>query len=338
MNKIDVVRWVVSRAPRRRVFHNRDVTVTQPPELQEASGLSVSAVARRLGVASATLRSWERRYGLSPSLRTPGAHRRYTESDLALLERMQSLMASGMHPGDAARAARVAGRADASGPVGEQSEDLVAPGARPKSSAPLRGLSRAAASMDTGAAAAVIRTCIEQNGVVWTWDEVIAPVLRSIGDKCLPEEQGSANVDVEHHLSLVVLFELYRLCEVARPVNPRPVLMAAARQEQHSLPVFALGAALAERQICSRILGGCIPDDALAAAVRRTGPVAVFIYAHAPATTDLAAAVPAIRPAPCVVVGGPGWSGVDLAEDVCYPQDLVQAVTVVAAATKGAKA
>ena len=38
---------------------------------------TVAAVARRLGVAPATLRTWDRRYGLGPSEHTSGAHRRY---------------------------------------------------------------------------------------------------------------------------------------------------------------------------------------------------------------------------------------------------------------------
>ena len=38
--------------------------------------LPVAAVARRLGVAPATLRTWDRRYGLGPSVHAPGAHRR----------------------------------------------------------------------------------------------------------------------------------------------------------------------------------------------------------------------------------------------------------------------
>ena len=47
--------------------------------------LTVAAVARRLGVAPATLRTWDRRYGLGPSDHNSGQHRRYSTSDLAKL-------------------------------------------------------------------------------------------------------------------------------------------------------------------------------------------------------------------------------------------------------------
>jgi len=313
------------------VFHNRVVTLTRAAPVEEASGYSVSTVARRLGVASATLRSWDRRYGLSPSQRTAGSHRRYTDADIAVLEGMQSLMASGMPPGDAARAARGGHPGPAAQRPGETGQTPA------KGLAQQRGLVRAATAMDPIAGGLIIKGCIERNGVVWTWDQVVAPVLRSIGDKCQSEEDGSDGIDIEHHLSHVILCEMAAHTGVVRPANPRPVLLASAREEQHTLPLYALAAALAERRICSRILGGRTPDDALAAAVRRTGPVAVFIYAHAEPSTDLARAVPTIRPSPCLIVGGPGWSSSTLPEEVCYPQDLMEAVAIVSAATQGSR-
>ncbi|MCL2594007.1 MAG: MerR family transcriptional regulator [Promicromonosporaceae bacterium] len=70
-------------------------TVTGP-------GLAVAVVARRLGVAPATLRTWDRRYGLGPSERTVGAHRRYTPGDVARLIIMRRLTLEGVAPADAA--------------------------------------------------------------------------------------------------------------------------------------------------------------------------------------------------------------------------------------------
>lgn len=72
-------------------------------------GLAVAAVARRLGVAPATLRTWDRRYGLAPSARTAGSHRRYTPEDVARLLVMRRLTLEGVAPVDAAQAALKAG-------------------------------------------------------------------------------------------------------------------------------------------------------------------------------------------------------------------------------------
>src|SRR5437763_3820325 len=70
--------------------------------------LTVAAVARRLGVAPATLRTWDRRYGLGPSDHTSGRHRRYGPEDIARLEQMQRALLRGASPAEAARYARSA--------------------------------------------------------------------------------------------------------------------------------------------------------------------------------------------------------------------------------------
>lgn len=295
----------------------------------EQAGYTVSAVARRLGVAAATLRTWDRRYGMSPSLRTAGAHRRYTATDVALLERMRGFMLAGMPPADAAVAARSDGAGALAAPGADRSAVVVPIS---KGTAQQRGLERAAAAMDTNAAADLIRRCIDRNGVAWTWDEVIAPVMRAVGARYNAED--GAGIDVEHHLSHIVIRELIRHSDVRRPVNPRPVLLASAPEEQHTLPLYALSAALAERGIATRVLGSRTPDEALASAVRRTGPMAVFVWAQSRPTTDLRAAVPSIRPAVAVVVGGPGWEGMELPPEVGRPHDLSQALSLIASSVR----
>ncbi|WP_030204651.1 MerR family transcriptional regulator [Streptomyces sp. NRRL S-87] len=71
-----------------------------------AYGTTTGAVARLLGVSPTTLRSWERRYGIGPAAeRQEGRHRRWTPRDIAELEEMCRLTASGVPPAEAARAA-----------------------------------------------------------------------------------------------------------------------------------------------------------------------------------------------------------------------------------------
>src|SRR4051812_38585543 len=67
--------------------------------------LTVAAVARRLGVAPSTLRTWDRRYDLGPSAHTAGSHRRYGPQDLARLVVMRRLTMEGVPPAEAARIA-----------------------------------------------------------------------------------------------------------------------------------------------------------------------------------------------------------------------------------------
>lgn len=91
--------------------------------------LTVAALARRLGVAPATLRTWDRRYGLGPSDHTSGRHRRYGPTDVARLERMQEALLRGASPSEAARYAHAT-------PVDETASGSASTGARGGASEP----------------------------------------------------------------------------------------------------------------------------------------------------------------------------------------------------------
>ena len=56
----------------------------------------VGAVSSRLNITASTLRTWERRYGVGPSFRTEGGHRRYTESDIDRVDLMRRLLSRGV--------------------------------------------------------------------------------------------------------------------------------------------------------------------------------------------------------------------------------------------------
>ena len=68
------------------------------PAAAPTPALAVAAVARRLGVAPATLRTWDRRYGLGPSEHSAGAHRRYSATDVERLLVMRRLTLDGVAP------------------------------------------------------------------------------------------------------------------------------------------------------------------------------------------------------------------------------------------------
>ncbi len=306
----------------------------------DAPRLTVAAVARRLGIAPATLRTWARRYDLGPSEHAAGAHRRYSLTDVARLETMRRLTLDGVPPGEAARFALAgspepapltasAGLPDVEGrlpgrPGGPGGRVLALPGAE----AVVRGLGRAAMALDSGAVLATLRGQIAERGVVRTWDDVLRPVLQAAGARWASTGEG---VEVEHLLSDCVVTVLRETASRAQETGGRPVLLACAPEEQHVLPLHALAAGLAERGLASRVLGAAMPGYALEAAVRRTGPAVLFVWSQLPHSADPAVldALPITRPATAVLAGGPGWTAAELPRRVTHAVDFAHALDLV---------
>jgi len=71
-------------------------------------GLAIRDVAEKTGVAAATIRVWEQRYGFPAPERTPSGYRRYTESDVEILRRVVALRGLGLSVSAALERARAA--------------------------------------------------------------------------------------------------------------------------------------------------------------------------------------------------------------------------------------
>ena len=327
--------------------------------------LSVAALARRLGVAPATLRTWDRRYGVGPSGHTTGRHRRYGAEDIARLELMQRALLRGASPAEAARYALQANprpetsssredpgpaRLRLAPPVSSVTDpDLLtshaedpdwlvaegdfhpAPGRRaasggrglklPGASRTARGLGRAVLAMDSPGAQRLLADAFDGLGVPAAWAEVIAPVSAAILARW---ETSGLGVETEHLLRECVLAALVRVTPVvSSPRNARPVLLACVPRERASLPLYALLATLAAREIGTRMLGAALPADALAAAIRRTAPSAVVLWAHASRHADpgLAKKLPTNRRRCRLLFAGPGWRVADKTRIVNSPAD-----------------
>lgn len=277
--------------------------------------LTVAAVARRIGVAPATLRTWDRRYGLGPSAHEAGEHRRYHPSDLAKLILMRRLITSGVAPCDAAIKAKAhKGKLSVEDLVEEFEvrEEVV------------DALHRAAKSLDKSFVEAVLRKDIADNGVIASWTEVIVPLLFLVGDEWAATGTG---IEVEHMLSEMIKRLLREgVVEIKDPVNAHPVLLASVGEELHCLALHALAAALAEKKIETFFLGARTPLEAITGMVKRSAPPAVFLWAQLEQNSDpkFFKELPVVRPAPRVIVGGPGWDQQECS-DVVVAQDLTHA-------------
>ncbi|MET7896253.1 MerR family transcriptional regulator [Streptomyces mirabilis] len=307
----------------------------RPAQRREAAarpveaGVTTGSLARRLGVSPTTLRSWDRRYGVGPAVRSDGRHRRWTPQDVAMLEEMCRLTSAGVPPAEAARTAREGvGR---NGPEPELPGGGDRPGGLRSQAAgalPLgdvrqecRGLARAAVRLDAPTVGDQLASLVARYGVVPAWDEVMVPTLHAVGRKW--ESSGDRYVEVEHLLSWHISRALHRATEPVGPVGTPaatagPVVLACVPGEQHSLALEALHAGLVELGLPTRMFGAAVPTEALTAAVRRLGPKAVLLWAQTRSTADLPLArhvadtrwgVTGARSHPAVLLGGPGWAG-----------------------------
>ncbi|MEZ7126841.1 MerR family transcriptional regulator [Nonomuraea sp. AD125B] len=280
---------------------------------EEEAGYGIGAVSRLIGVPAPTLRTWNLRYGLGPSRRSAGGHRRYDAADLHRLREMKRLIAEGLPPAEAARhALTLTLTGEPPTPPAPRHTSATRPteagpaGAEP-AGAGVTSLVRAAFVLDSHAVTHLLESSLAAHGVRPTWERLVLPAFDAV---CRRQDDSGAGIDVEHLLSDRILAALHRhALRQAAPAGRRPVLLACAEDEQHTLPVHALAAALAEEGVETRVLGARTPYAALAHAMRRLHPAAVFVWSQQELTGATAplAALPRLRPAARLIVGGRGW-------------------------------
>lgn len=251
-----------------------------------------------LGIPSATLRAWERRYGVPSPARTRSAYRLYGDEDVRALRRMRELVDGGVAPAEAATAVlEELGPTDPNGPA-ERDDAGAEPGieaivGEPKPT-PRLGARRAAR---VGAADAfeplrerlldavqrfepdvVERELTSLLGVAPAtdlWSRVLAPVLAEIGDRW---HEGTLTVAQEHLASHAIGSLLLQLLRLSQPTRKeRSVVLACFPEEQHQLAIYGVGLHFASWGFRTVVLGARTPPSAVARVVEALAPTAVAI-------------------------------------------------------------
>jgi methanogenic corrinoid protein MtbC1 len=308
----------------------------------DALRLSVAAVARKLGIAPATLRTWDRRYGIGPADHAPGTHRRYSDDDLARLELMRTALLHGATPAAAAIYALTTPLPDPDAAPDTTPDATTAQATRdgldlslPRTGWQARGLARAATALDAEAVRGLLNESITAMGAQVTWDAVVRPVLGAVGQRWAETGTG---IEIEHLLSDCVTGVFSALAaSTPTPATTRaatrPVLLAGMADDQHRLPIVVLSATLAQRGVACRSLGADLPADALIAAIRRIAPIAILLWSQLPGTADpdLLTSLPRIRPGFRTFVAGPGWADIALAPQIARLSSLQEATDMMSA-------
>ena len=263
-------------------------------------------VARHLGIAESTLRSWHRRYGIGPHGSEPGRYRRYSEADVARLRRMLELIKLGMLASDAARAV------EAAEPEAVSAERDVA------------DLVTAARASDSERCGVVLDRVMDRRGVVEAWEAVCRPALAIVD---ADQRDDPDCMDIEHALSWAMLGALARVPRPPIAPGTQVILLACVESEQHTLPLAALAAALATYRIPVRMLGAATPTQSLVRAARDIGPATVVLWSQRPDTASLRV-IQALLPFPVrLLTAGPGWPAAG-SESIEHLTGLRHALTV----------
>ncbi|NNH24753.1 MerR family transcriptional regulator, partial [Pseudokineococcus marinus] len=226
------------------------------PGAVAAPTLKVAAVARRLGVAPATLRTWARRYDLGPSAHTAGAHRQYSLEDLERLMVMRRMTLEGYSPAEAARVAVQSARATSAAPsVHDPSSSTPSqapsptaaqagpppaaevpahaastPPARGRGEAPaprgatpsVRSLARAAMALQAGECQRLLEAHMAVGGVVEAWTGLVRPVLEALSDRVGAVAPGRSPVAL---LEAALLAALRAAVEAEPPGGPAVLVL-----------------------------------------------------------------------------------------------------------------
>lgn len=241
-------------------------------------GLSIGELAARSGVADATLRAWERRYGLLRPQRTPGGHRRYGHADLARVLQMVRLVGQGL-PAKMA-AARVAPGSTA-GVADAYTRTFLSP-SNVELKRHRRSLHAAAERFDGAGVHTVLADAQRRISTELLIDELVVPMLRMLGDGWRREPRHIAR---EHAASAAVrswaVSRLWHRTDSAAA----PVVVACPDGEYHDLGAVMASLVMAEAGWRPVMLGASTPWVSIETVIDELQPALILIgtSARAPA-------------------------------------------------------
>ena len=270
---------------------------------------TIKHAAELTGIPVATLRAWERRYGVVAPERTDGGYRLYDEPTLVRIRAMRDLVATGWSPRQAAdevsRAADDAPGRDLPA-AGEWADGDRADTARADSDRADSELIDAARDLDTARLAAILDDRFSRGSFESVVDEWLMPALHGVGDAWAAGELSTA---AEHLAAHAVLRRLAAAFEAASRGTDGPrVLVGLAPGCRHELGALAFATAARRAGLSVTYLGADLPVESWLDAVEHGRPDAVVLPVprrrDVVAVTSVVAAVHDAHPEVRNFVGG----------------------------------
>lgn len=220
--------------------------------------LSMQEVSRALMVPAPTIRSWERRYGVTVGEHSVGGHRRYTVAELNSLRGMRDDIGRGYSALEAATRLKAA--------LAAPPDPLV------------NVLVEAAHSLDATAIEGVLDAARAGLGLGGAVDAVMLPAMRDLGRWW---QTGRCDVAHERLATQTVRTWLARV-----PAGPpslavhRPIVLSCGPRDHHTIGLEAFDALLRERGWSCLMLGSRVPSASFALAIHESDAVAAVMVSH----------------------------------------------------------
>lgn len=262
---------------------------------------TIKRAAEQTGVSAATLRAWERRYGIVTPTRSEGGYRVYDADDVRTLRVMATLVAEGWTPSLAAQEALRRAATKAPG-AAEPTEAVRAADIDDLIDELLTG----AAELNAARVAVALDGILALGSYEVIVDRYLLPAMEAIGDGWA---SGRISVAGEHLTANAVMRRLAAAYEAAAPYGgANPVIVGLPPDAHHQIGVLAFAVAARRRGIAVDYLGADLPVEEWVGAVRERDAIAVVLAI--PTEHDVAAAervVAAVRaehPEVLIAVGG----------------------------------
>lgn len=266
---------------------------------------TIAQAARLSGVSVASLRAWERRYGVVVPQRNDSGYRVYSPEDLAALSTMRRLVEEGWSPAEAARAVNSETVSTAWNPPagpGRVSESAGHPDAAAFTQLFLTSATR----LDT----AGLEQSLDGGFALGSFEQVVDswlfPTLKALGDGWT---SGAIDIAGEHMASHAVHRRLSMAFEAAGTRSRGPtVVVGLPAGSHHELGALAFAAAIRRRGLDVLYLGANVPapswDRAVQTRSARAAVLSIVTPEDRPAALEVAQQLLAHDVVPLVCTGG----------------------------------
>ncbi len=247
----------------------------------DAPVYTIKTVVQETGIPPATLRAWERRYGVLSPGRSDGGYRLYSERDIAILRWLKTQVDTGVSISRAVALLELRHQA------GEEPERkltrtgpdpaLLLPAGARSAEAIGEEMVEALLAFQEARVEAILNEAFALYPVEAVAEDIIAPVLVEIGEMW---HQGEASIVQEHFATAILRRRLTALFHAyAQPATGPLAMTGSGPSEWHDVGILLVSLVL--RRLGWRViyLGQNVPADHLGQEIVRLRPALVCLSA-----------------------------------------------------------